>query len=297
MMQIAASDEYNDYVICRGFDPRIQAFVDYEAGNEDKPGISVAKPFGKRGTNYYLIGQVFPALLPTQGTMYEGRPGTRDYVPPSPSTVDWRVGQNPGVAETSVGHPADLDEAITALKDHNDLYVNWMLIDSSDTERHFELKDALTPGGNATAHPLEWDSDAGDWTVDTDAADEFEVYDVLGVFRGRAKDAYGDPHSQGSRGVARYDGERGVWRIVELTPHALVIRGQLTAALATTDATCTIDGLEVMQPSGAIIVNSDPAAAMTSTNRHSHEGSEDGEVTAMWDEHNELFYNVQTDCP
>ena len=155
----------------------------------------------------------------------------------------------------------------------------------------FELKTALTPGSTADAYPLD---DEGDPITDDEDL-VFEVEDVCGVYRGRAKDAYDEPHDQGSRGEARL--RNGVWEIVYLTPHALVIRGQLTAALATTDSTCTIDGLEVMQPSGAIIVNSDPAAAMTSTNRHSHEGSEDGEVTAMWDEYNDVFYNVQTDCP
>ena len=162
-------------------------------------------------------------------------------------------------------------------------------------ERHFELKDALTPGGTATAHPLEWDNDAGDWTVNTEAADEFEVEDLRGIYRGRAKDAYSSPHNQGSRGEARL--RNGVWEITYLQPHALLIRGQLTADLETTDATCAIDGVEVMQPSGAIIVTTDPAANVTSTNRHKHEGSENGEVTAAWDEANDVFYNVQTDCP
>ena len=49
MMQVAADDTYDDYVVCRGFDTRILKFVDYEEGSSEKPGISVAKPFGDRG--------------------------------------------------------------------------------------------------------------------------------------------------------------------------------------------------------------------------------------------------------
>jgi hypothetical protein len=48
MMQVASDDTYDDYVICRGFDPRILRFIDYAEGDANKPGISVAKPFGKR---------------------------------------------------------------------------------------------------------------------------------------------------------------------------------------------------------------------------------------------------------
>jgi hypothetical protein len=155
----------------------------------------------------------------------------------------------------------------------------------------FELKTALTPGSTADAYPLD---DEGDPITD-DADVVFEVVDTRGIYRGRAKDAYSSPHDQGSRGEARL--RNGVWEITYLQPHALLIRGQLTADLEATDATCTIDGVEVMQPSGAIIVTTDPAANVTSTNRHKHEGSENGEVTAAWDEANDVFYNVQTDCP
>ena len=126
MMQVAAADTYVDYVICRGFDPRIRRFIDYAAGNSDKPGISVAKPYGKRVVGTYEIGQVFPALLPTQGTP--------DHTPPSPSAVDWRVGQNPGVTDNpdAGGHPQSLSDAIEELIDHKGAYVNWILLDSGE---------------------------------------------------------------------------------------------------------------------------------------------------------------------
>jgi hypothetical protein len=126
MMQIAKEDVHQNYVVCRGFDTRMAKFVDYAAGDDNKPGIPVAKPYGKRWKSAYHIGQIFPAILPTQG-----RP---DYVPPSPTAVDWRVGQNPGVAETSRGHPADLSEAINELTtDDGTKYIAWMLLDSGGT--------------------------------------------------------------------------------------------------------------------------------------------------------------------
>ena len=127
MMQVAAEDTYEDYVICRGFDPRIMKFVDYEDSNPYKPGISVAKPFGNRIAGQYNIGEIYPALLPIQGSA--------SYTPPSPDTVEWRLGQNPGVVDgaTDDGHPADLTEAIVLLLDHNEKHINWIFASSNGT--------------------------------------------------------------------------------------------------------------------------------------------------------------------
>ena len=132
MMQVAAEDTYDDYVICRGFDPRILKFIDYAEGDANKPGISVAKPFGKRKSGTYEIAEVYPAFLPTQGNA--GFTDFRQviYTPPSPSSVNWRVGQNPGVVTGGLegGQPAELANTIGILYDHNGKVVNWLLIDS-----------------------------------------------------------------------------------------------------------------------------------------------------------------------
>jgi len=133
MFQVAAEDTYADYVICRGFDTRILKFIDYAEGDKDKPGISVAKPFGKRTTGTYEIGQVYPALLPTQGNANFMDFRNVTYVPPSPVDVNWRVGQNPGVVTgggLEGGQPESLDDTIEILYDHNGKVVNWMLMDS-----------------------------------------------------------------------------------------------------------------------------------------------------------------------
>lgn len=133
MMQIAAEDEYDDYVICRGFDPRILKFIDYEAGNPESPGISVAKPFGNRRKQQYAVGEIFPALLPIQGSL--------EYTPPLPVNVKWRLGQNPGVVEddvtTPTGHPTSLGDSVEMLYDHNNLSVSWLLIDHEPSDRHY----------------------------------------------------------------------------------------------------------------------------------------------------------------
>lgn len=133
MMQVAAEDTYDDYVICRGFDPRILRFIDYAEGDANKPGISVAKPFGKRTAGTYEIAEVYPALLPTQGN--SGFDDFRQvvYTPPSPVAVNWRVGQNPGKVTgggLEGGQPEELTDTIEILYDHNGKVVNWLLIDS-----------------------------------------------------------------------------------------------------------------------------------------------------------------------
>ena len=146
MMQVAADDTYEDYVICRGFDPRILRFIDYAAGNPNKPGISVAKPFGSRVTGRYSVGQIYPALLPTQGNA-----GLSDFrhvvfTPPSPIAVEWRVGQNPGTVTgggDDGGQPEDLTDEIAVLYDHNGKVVNWLLLDSAGSSnklRHVKTK-------------------------------------------------------------------------------------------------------------------------------------------------------------
>lgn len=150
MFQVAAEDTYDDYVICRGFDPRILRFIDYALGDPSKPGISVAKPFGKREAGKYEIAEVYPALLPTQGntkiTDFKHGP----FVPPSPTAVKWRVGQNPGVVTggTTGGQPESLTDEIGILYDHNGKVVNWLLIDSNTVascERiYFEVLEANT---------------------------------------------------------------------------------------------------------------------------------------------------------
>jgi len=118
MYQVAEEDTEDDYVLCRGFDVRVNKFIDYEKDNPNKPGIPVAKPYGQRGSGCYSVGQIFAAMLPLQ------TPNA------SPTAVEWRVGQNPGVAETSTGHPTDLEEKVDELHTEENKAINWMFIQS-----------------------------------------------------------------------------------------------------------------------------------------------------------------------
>lgn len=183
--------------------------------------------------------------------------------------------------------------AATVYEDSTGTYV-WPLVRSRVGTRQFELKDALTPGGSATAYRRNWNDTSEEWEADTD--DEFEVYDELGIYRGRAKDAYSSPHDEGSIGWAQKQ-KSGRWEITHLTPAALMIRGQNTAAVATTDSTFTIDGVAVAHPIGGIITDQNPAGNITIYNVHDMEGDNNGEVTAIWNEATDHWEGVQMDCP
>lgn len=152
MLQVAAEDTKRDYVICRGFDTRMVRFIDYAVGNADKPGIPVAKPFGSRMIGVYQIGQIFPAFLPLQ----TGNP--------SPTTVPWRVGQNPGVAATSEGHPADLSETVDEMSTAEGELINWMFIDDGG----FRLVE-LCLAENHPGRGVKFNAYLGEWSPATDA--------------------------------------------------------------------------------------------------------------------------------
>lgn len=144
MMQIADDDEHDNFVICRGFDPRMLRFVDYEKGNPQKPGISVAKPFGKRTVDTYKKAEIYPAVLPIQGN-------DSPYTSPSPAEIKWRVGQNPGFVSEGQegGQPESLDDEIGILYDHNGKVINWLLLDGAGSS------DLQTITGIATAVGVE----------------------------------------------------------------------------------------------------------------------------------------------
>jgi len=160
---------------------------------------------------------------------------------------------------------------------------------SPDTVRAFELKDAHTPGATSTAYLRTWDGDS----YETDTDTEFEAVDERGVFRGRAKDAYSSPHDEGSLGEAVL--RNGQWEITWMTPHALKIQGAAVGDF--TASSTTIDGVTVMQPSGAIIVDQDPAAAMTVYDIFNWDGSEDDLIIAVWNENTDHWEIQEIVCP
>ncbi len=156
---------------------------------------------------------------------------------------------------------------------------------ASPPEAYFELKDALTPGATVTAYLRV------DGVTDTDT--EFEVKDVFGKYRGRAKGAFSSPNDRGSLGRAVLF--RGVWEIRELEPHAMKIKAliDMSSGLLTTDPNITIDTVTITQPEGAILL--DPTITEV-TNVLSVAGDDDGIVFAEWNRNLGVFEGVPA-CP
>lgn len=126
LMQVAAEDTERDYVLCRGFDPRMNRFIDYEEDNENKPGIPVAKPYGHRMKGLYRIAEMYAAALPTQGV--------GPNICPSPTTAPIRLGQNPGKAQESPDQPTSLAEEVDELYTTEGKAVNWIFLQAPASE-------------------------------------------------------------------------------------------------------------------------------------------------------------------
>lgn len=191
-----------------------------------------------------------------------------------------RPGQRPSAGQQNImvrmhqaGHRGS-----TIYEDGTGTYI-WPLLRGTKV-RWFELKDALTPGSHATAHRRKWDADAEEYETDTNSDAEFEVYDELGLWRGRAKDAYASPHDAGSIGWAEKRDAR--WQIIQMQPAALAILGTATTDWST--ATFAIDGVSVLNPVGGLITDADPAGNITLQNLFGWTGSEDDSVVGIWNE-------------
>lgn len=159
--------------------------------------------------------------------------------------------------------------------------------------RRFELAAALTPGGSALAWLRRWDESADAYATSSDTALQFTVYDAFGTFRGRAKDAYSSPHDAGSRGLAWKPHDCQRWEIVDMTRHALLIRGSATTA---SGAGLAIDGISVLNPVGAIITTNDPAGSITLANPHGWDWDDDAIITAAWNETTHYYDVLEADC-
>lgn len=189
LMQVAAEDTHDNYVICRGFDTRYSRFFDYVEGDAYKKGIAVAKPYGVRGTYPYSVGEIYAAFLP----VYQFKDMTQG-------------NHNPGKAATSTGHPADLDEEIEFLqKDDEEVYLNWMFVEGSGTGT--ELTEFCLaenhPGRNTPFNVYKgvWSSGSDLWTY-PDTSTTYKAFDrrygapfpdagAKGLFTPRQSDTYG----------------------------------------------------------------------------------------------------------
>jgi hypothetical protein len=268
MMQVAVEDTHADYLICRGYDPYTKRFFDYEESDPDKLGIPVAKPYSSRAVGTYAVGQIFPAVMPLT-----------------------KIGRTPGVAETSDGHPADLDEAIGILYTDDNLVVQWLLLESGgSSSRLFELKtgQSLVPGGTATALLLYWDGDS--WETDSDV--EFTIRDMMSKFRQSSP-----PSGQnGARGFCELYG--GEWVIKDMQHQARKIHFVVNDAtgFAITDSTATVDGVDYQN-------GYTPTTGITTvynksiSSNYLYEGDDDDKGTAYYDLTNNKYWIDMMECP
>jgi hypothetical protein len=148
----------------------------------------------------------------------------------------------------------------------------------------FELKYDHTPGGTTEVYPRDYDG--ADWVTDVDDDRVFSVRDERAVYRGRARDKFSSPHDRGSYGEAlRFPGCSD-WIMVWLEPHALMVKGQVNEEYDVDgdDDTFSIDYVEIMQPTGSIIVDQDPADDLTVHNIYDESFADDDWVVAVWNE-------------
>jgi hypothetical protein len=227
MMQVAAEDTHDNYVVCRGYDPRFWKFFDYDENDlATKPGIPVGKPFGSRGPDVYEVGQIFPALIPLT-----------------------RIGETPGVGETSEGHPEDLDETVEILYDDDDHPISWMLLDAAASNRQvrFKLKEELVFGLTATAWERPWDAEVPGYDDPEETEITVQDYAELG-FTG----------PEGCNGVAqrRVIGENDandIYEILHMQRVAFMLTAVADGAVLATDETFSIKTVAVAYPAGGLL--------------------------------------------
>ncbi len=182
LVEVAAADTHDDYVICRGYDTRDQKFYEYDL-DEGKPGIPVAKPFGKRAAGLYAVGEVYAAFLPQS-----------------------LIGQNSGTIAAGSTDLLDLE----ILETDDGEYINWMLVEGKAMVR-FEMTAALTVGGEANAYMIVRNAADNDWERQSPEL-TFSVHDFQSLF---AKPA--TPGVQtGAYGIAIKPMDQPDWEIVNM---------------------------------------------------------------------------------
>lgn len=92
--------------------------------------------------------------------------------------------------------------------------------------RAFELAAGFS-SGQASAYPRYWNG--SQWTTRADPDAAFDVFDPADppVLEGRYRDQFAFPHDQGSIGIARCPADSRRWEVLELTPAADFVGGDL----------------------------------------------------------------------
>lgn len=140
MFQVIAADTHDNYVVCRGYDFENRVFLNT---------VSVAKPYGLRGTFPYEVGHVLAAAKPRMV-----------------------LGETPGVASVTTGQPADLNETVAILYDANAKPVAWLDLGVGvSTGFRLGKLDAEWTTGSATVSVWTWNGSA--WA---DSGENLTVY-------------------------------------------------------------------------------------------------------------------------
>jgi hypothetical protein len=168
MMQVIEEDTHDNYVVCRGFDPETMRF--YER-------VCVAKPYGLRGTKSYKVAEVYAAIKPRG-----------------------KLGDTSGVARTTVGQPASLEEEIDILLDDDDVVVSYLLLDAHGGSpiRYGILTCDLEQGKSCVIEERVYTAVEGQaWSRSLECnAKTYRAYDPLREFYGTS-----DPENGGAAGV------------------------------------------------------------------------------------------------
>jgi len=213
LMQVASADTNENYVICRGYDPRHHRFFEYELGNDDKYGISVAKPWYRRAKYVYQVGEVIPAILPLTGRQQDT---AETYI---------QHGQNPGQATAGQPKPTANAPLVTdgteILYDVNGKAIDWMFLDGEAMAR-VEVLGELNRGtdpvtdeaDSADALIFHWDHEAAGWREDPPVADPLVYVKVWNTHNGRFTKPATTLGDTGADGFAVFCPDRNRWELV-----------------------------------------------------------------------------------
>lgn len=261
------ADLHDDYLVCRGFeataDPHFRFLHDPYTAPETTP-ISVAKPYSLRGTFPYTRGQVIVA-----------------------ARIHTRLGENQGVAATSTGHPANLDEEIELLTDDNGVAVSWLAIESapSTTNNHvvlyFEtsadrsLSNDYLLGTNLVA------------MTGTAPSAPLTIYDEDFMF----------PRAlAGGHGIAVYDETNARYQCVFVEQQCLLGRAQINTTGGMSGSVDELVPIDNFQDLGMAPFNLLPATLPTQAiNRQRHRGRDNQYVILAWDDVHEQWLIIDVE--
>lgn len=166
--------------------------------------------------------------------------------------------------------------------------------EGGDTSIHVELSEYLLTGSLSPAWPRARPTPGASYVTDF-TADQIAVVDVLGRFRGRARDDSaaaefdngGDRGRHGSFGRAVLRG--GVWELDALQRNALLLWAVVNApgspgqgdegGFTASDATIQVDNVTIVQPVDAAIIIEDIREVR---NVHGWSGDDDQRIEAFW---------------